>query len=350
VAGSDAKDAIKNYARSIGVAAIGVTGPERFDIVLPIYKKRIERGYLSGFEEKNLELRLDPHLSMPEVKSIISLAVPYNVDYRQEKKPKYHGQVARVGWGRDYHVVVTEKMTKLAQFIRELYPDLKYHMMVDGGPLMDRAVAWRAGLGWIGKNNTLIVPRVGSYVFLGEILIDKYLESDSPLKMSCGECEQCLKACPTGALVEPFTLNTKTCLSYLTQTAEQIPDWVVPKMEGRIYGCDICQDACPHNVGAPKIGDRGFVPSTIEPYPDLIELASMDPAHWIETVGQTAGEWVGRGIIQRNAIVGLSDYDDPQILSFLQKLQDDPRALISDTARWAHDRISSRISAHRKDE
>jgi len=343
----DAKSKIKNYARSIGIVAVGVTGPERFDIVLPIYKKRIDRGYLSGFEEKNLELRLDPHLSMREVKSIISLAVPYNVDYRQEKKPKYHGQVARVGWGRDYHVVVTDKMTKLVQFIRDIHPDVKYRMMVDGGPLMDRAVAWRAGLGWIGKNNTLIVPRIGSYVFLGEVLIDKYLEPDSPLRMNCGECEQCMKACPTGALVEPFTLNTKVCLSYITQAAEQIPDWAVSKMEGRIYGCDICQDACPHNVAAPKIGDKAFTPSTIEPCPDLIDLASMDFARWRETVGQTAGEWIGRSIIQRNAIVGLSNYADPQILPFLEKLQDDPRTLIRDVARWAYDRIHSKVSRPR---
>ena len=176
------EDEIKDYAGEIGVASIGVTSSERLDIALPIYRRRMERGYLTGFEERDLELRLDPRQSLAGVQSIISIAVPYNVDYVPSREPKFHGQIARVAWGRDYHVVVSEKLTKISKLLKEYFPDLKYAMMVDTGPLLDRVIAWRAGLGWFGKNNTLIVPRVGSWVFLGEILITTRLRTDSPIQ------------------------------------------------------------------------------------------------------------------------------------------------------------------------
>lgn len=340
------EDEIKDYARKIGIAATGVTGPERLDIALPIYRRRIQRGYLTGFEDRDLELRLDPRRTMTGVQSIISVAVPYNVDYVPRTKPTFHGQIARVAWGRDYHVVVSEKMTKISELLNEHFPDLKYTLMVDTGPLLDRVIAWRGGLGWFGKNNTLIVPRVGSWVFLGEILINKRLRADSPIQGDCGQCEECLKACPTKALVEPYMLNGRICLSYLTQTADPLPDWIVPKIERRIYGCDVCQQVCPYNKGAPKIGDRAFTPHLLDPHPDLLDLISMDRRRYVETVAQTSAGWVGRDIIQRNAIVALADYKDPSTLPTVEKLRDDDRQLISDASRWATKVIRGEIRPH----
>ncbi len=340
------EDEIKDYARTIGVAAVGITGPERLDVALPIYRRRMERGYLTGFEERDLELRLDPRQTLADVQSIISIAVPYNVEYVPGTKPKFHGLIAKVAWGRDYHVVVSEKMTKISELLKEYFTDLKYIMMVDTGPLLDRVIAWRAGLGWFGKNNTLIVPRVGSWVFLGEILINKRLRTDSPMRGDCGQCDECLKACPTGALVEPYMLDGRICLSYLTQTADPPPDWIIPKIEKRIYGCDVCQQVCPHNKGAPKIGDKAFTPQFLDPNPDLLDLISMDRNRYAETVGQTSAGWVGRDVIQRNAIVGLANYKDLGTLPIVEKLQGDERTLISDVSRWAAKAIRGEIRPH----
>jgi len=338
------EDEIKEYAREIGAAAVGITGPERLDEALPIYRRRIERGYLTGFEERDLELRLDPARSLAGVQSVISLAVPYNVDYVQSTTPKFSGQIARVAWGRDYHAVVSEKMAKLSAFLKDRFAGLKCAAMVDSGPLMDRVIAWRAGLGWFGKNNTLIVPRVGSWVFLGELLIDKRLRTDSPTTGDCGQCEECLKACPTKALVEPYMLNGKICLSYLTQTADQAPDQLVRKMGRRVYGCDICQEVCPYNKAAPKIGDKAFTPHVLDPRPDLIDLISMDQRRFEETVNQTSAGWVGRSVIQRNAIIALADYKDPDTLPIVEKLQADDRPLISNASRWAEKAIRGETS------
>ncbi len=329
------EDEIKDYAREIGAAAVGITGPEPLDDALPACRKRMERGFLTGFEEKDLELRFDPRRSLSDVKSIVSVAVPYNVEYIQSSRPKYHGQLARVAWGRDYHVVVSEKMTKIVELLGKVFSDLDYVMMADTGPLLDKIVAWRAGLGWIGKNNTLIVPGVGSWVFLGEILVNKRLQTDSALQADCGRCEECLKACPTRALVEPYMLNGKACLSYLTQTSEAIPEWAIPKLARRIYGCDVCQEVCPYNKAAPKIGDKAFSPSIVQPYPDLIELIGMDSRRYVETIGQTSAEWVGRTVIQRNAILALTDYRDPDTLAILEEVQNDQRPLIRELSQWA---------------
>jgi len=343
------KNELKSYAKEIGIASLGVTGPEPLDnYATAIYKKRIENKYLTGgknplpgFEQKNLQLRFDPRQSFSGVKSIISLAIPYNVDHSQPEKGKFHGQLARVGWGRDYHVVVTEKMTRLVQFLRDFFPDLRYKLMVDTGPLLERGFAWRAGLGWIGKNNTLIVPGVGSFVFLGEILIDKRLEPDVPLDENCGECEECIEACPTHALVEPYMLNTRICLSFLTQISELPPEWVLPVMKGRIYGCDTCQDVCPYNKAAPKIGEKAFIPDIFEPFPDLIELIYMDLKKYIEIIGPTSAEWVGRSILQKNAIVGLADYKDPSTLPVIKRLEQDQRSTVRQAAQWAEKYINN---------
>jgi len=341
------KEKLKAYAKEIGVVALGVTGtkPISGEAEL-IYRRRIERGFLSGgnvpyrgFEEKNLKQCFDPKQSFPSAKSLISIAVPYKISYSQETKPEYHGYLARVGWGRDYHLVVREKIKKLCKFIRNFFPEVNFRTMVDNGPLLERGFAARAGLGWIGKNNTLIVPNVGSFVYLGEILLDIELEEDAPLNIDCGECTDCLKACPTGALVEPYMLNVRTCISFLTQIPELPEDWIFPHMDRMIYGCDICQEVCPFNKSGPSLGDPAFFPERFLPYHDLIDLISMDVKRYTEVIGQTSAEWVGRDTMQKNAIVALAHYDDPGILPYLRKLQKDERPLIKNAAIQVEKRL-----------
>jgi len=337
------KKELKTYAKEIGIVALGVTdaGPIEGK-AKDIYLKRIEKGFLSGgdvpcygFEEKNLKSRFDPKKSFSRAKSLISAAVPYKINYKQGEKPKYHGYLARVGWGKDYHLVVSEKLRKLCQFIRDFFPQVKYRTMVDTGPLLERGFAVRAGVGWIGKNNTLIVPDIGSFVFLGEILVDIELEPDVSLNRDCGGCTECLKACPTGALVEPYMLNTRICISFLTQIPELPQDWILPHMNRMIYGCDICQEVCPFNKTAPDAGDKAFIPEQFPPYPDLMDLINMDVKRYIEIVGNSSAEWVGRDVIQKNAILALTQYSDPKLVPVLKKLQKNKRPLIYKAARLA---------------
>lgn len=343
------KEELKAYAREIGIAALGVAGPEALadHEGLEVYRERVRRAFLTGgdkpregFEPADLSRRIDPQRTLQGVKSVIVAAVPYKVDFSQEDVPSLAGRVARVGWGRDYHLVVTDKLRKIEQYLREALGEIKSVSMVDSGPLFERAFAVRAGIGWIGKNNTLIVPQVGSYVFLGEILIDRMIEPDQPLDRGCGSCTRCVEACPTKALAEPWMLNTRNCISYLTQVPELAPEWIVPHLGGSIYGCDICQDACPFNVRAPYAGDPEFIPQQLLPQPDLRELMEMDENIFNERVGDTAAGWIGRDVVQKNALVALTGYSSKEALELVEQALQDSRPLIRSTAQWVKSYIS----------
>lgn len=343
------KEELKSYAAEIGIAALGVAGPETLgeNEGLSIYRERVRRSFLTGgdkpragFEPPDYERRIDPLRSLRGVRSIVVIAVPYKVNYLQESIPDLSGKVARVGWGRDYHLVVAEKLRKIEQFLHDALGEIRTRPIVDSGPLFERAFAVRSGIGWIGKNNTLIVPRVGSYVYLGELLLDQAIEPDSPLDRDCGACTKCLEACPTKALVEPRMLNTRICISYLTQVLEVAPEWIVPLIDGNLYGCDICQDACPFNKKAPFAGDPEFLPRQLLPQPDLRQILGMDVKDYIEIVGITAAEWVGREILQKNALVALTRYRSPEALELLELAQRDKRPGIRSAAQWAMEYVS----------
>jgi epoxyqueuosine reductase len=334
---------LRQFAREeAGVVALGVTDGSVLREGTGLYRQRIARGFLTagrtprrGFEPADLRLRFDPRRSLKSVRTVICAAVPYNVEFLQASKPRYAGQVARVGWGRDYHLVVGERLRKIVQFLRDGLGDLEAVTMVDTGPLQERGFAVRAGIGWIGKNNTLIVPQVGSFVFLGEVLVDRELEPDEPMRRDCGACRKCIEACPTGALVEPYMLDTRRCLSFLTQIPELAPQEVVPKLDGRLYGCDVCQEVCPHNVAAPKIGDREFLPAKLLPKPDLAQIVRMDARSYIDVVGGTSVEWVGRTVLQKNAVVALGRYAVPEAAGLIQNARQDPRSAIRAAAELA---------------
>ena len=336
------KEELKEYAREIGVAALGVTNSEPISEGLHIYKERIKRSYLTGgckpragFEPSNLHKRVDPKRSFSETKSIVVIAVPYKVKYKQERIPEFSGNLARIGWGRDYHLVVAEKLRKIEQFLRDINGDIKTRVLVDTGPLLERSFAVRAGIGWIGKNNTLIVPKYGSFVYIGELLLDLEIEPDEPHDGDCGKCNKCIEACPTKALVEPWMLNTRICMSYLTQVPELAPEWIMPLLDGKLYGCDICQNVCPYNVKAPDDGDLAFCPTKLLPKPDLSSILQLSRNEYIALVGDTAVEWMGREILQKNALVALARYHNAGALKLIEENKQDPRPLIRDAAQWS---------------
>lgn len=336
------KEELKIYAREIGVAAIGITDVEPISEGLHIYEERIKNSYLTGgrkpragFEPPNLSKRVDPKKSFSEAKSIIVISVPYKISYVQKNIPTLAGNLARIGWGRDYHLLVAEKLRKLEQFLKDILGAIKTKAIVDTGPLLERSFAVRAGIGWIGKNNTLIVPKYGSFVYIGELLINQEIEPDEPLNIDCGKCTKCIDACPTNALVEPWMLNTRICMSYLTQVPELAPDWIIPLLDGSLYGCDICQDVCPYNIKAPDMGDPAFYPNKLLPKPDLVSLLSMNRNTYIDVVGETAVEWVGREILQKNALVALARYRNAEASKIIEQAKQDHRPFIRAAAQWS---------------
>lgn len=331
------KEILIRCALKTGFDLIGICGPDKLTEVEEILTRRQKEGYLTPFTPACVEERVNPARVFPGVKSIISVGLAYARPRAEEPhpqlkkgktpgKPELTGRMARFARGRDYHVVLREKIDSLMEeWQQSLGYTIKWAAYVDTGPLPDRAVAWRSGLGWYGKNCTLISPELGSWFVLGTILADIYLEPDRPLQGGCGECDRCLRACPTGALEEPYRLNAYRCVSYLTQVPGFIPRELRQAMGRQIYGCDICQQVCPHNLRAE--------PDNHEP--DLERFLTLSNREFRDSFGKTTAGWRGKKVLQRNAVIALGNSGSPEALPALTRAVEDPRPEIRGHAAWA---------------
>ncbi len=289
-------DFIKKAAKEIGFHRVGITLAEPPLAEPPLaephehlnfYKKWISKGYHGemAYLEKHLPIKSDPKKLLPSVRSIICCALSYKTEPQlaepplaEAENPSYKGAlVSNYAWGDDYHEVMRKKLEQLVSRLRGMVPDLEARVYVDTGPLLERSLAARAGLGWIGKNSCLIDQTYGSYLFLGEILTNLDLEEDKPETDHCGSCTRCIDACPTGALVEPYTLDARRCISYLTiEKRGEFAEWEKKVISPYLYGCDICQQVCPWNDKALIPDLACFRPREGNRFPDLKEFASMD--------------------------------------------------------------------------
>ncbi|MER1999933.1 MAG: tRNA epoxyqueuosine(34) reductase QueG, partial [Lysinibacillus sp.] len=214
------------YAKSIGVDKIGFTTAAPFKELKNRLRRQQELGYQSGFEESDVELRTEPVRLLDDVESIISIALAYPSKMPNPpvgKKGARRGMFARASWGVDYHTAVRNRLKLLEEWLEERVPNVKFRSMVDTGELVDRAVAERAGIGWSGKNCSIITPEFGSYVYLGELMTNIPFAPSTPIEDECGDCTLCMDVCPTGALVAPGQLNSQRCIAYLTQTKDFMP-------------------------------------------------------------------------------------------------------------------------------
>ncbi len=335
------KQELKAYARSLGLAAVGVSSAEPFWRERQLLLSRQQSGFSPPLSEDEIERRCTPERSLPGARSILAAALSYFTDrgggeeLQLARPPEgvRGGRIARYARGRDYHAELRERLEHLASFLREVFPGARYAIQVDTGPLLDRAVAVRAGLGWYGKNGLVIVPGEGSWVALGEIVTDAPLEPDAPVQDSCGNCRRCLEACPTGALEAPYTVDTKRCVARLSQTRGYIPQEFRVAMGNRLFGCDACQEVCPHNC--PRE----------DPDVDLAWVIELGRTPFREAFGESAAAWRGRATMQRNALVALANVtcaevpfpgrppvEAEQLLA--SGLQDD-RPVIRGHAAWA---------------
>lgn len=236
----------------LGFSKIGIASLKR-PVPAELLTSWLNQNYQAdmAWMEENQEKRLDPTLLMDGAKSILSVVVNYyNPPETPFSKEGDSARFSRYVWGKDYHLVLKERLHQLLEKIQSLMPQAEGRVFVDTGPVMEKYWARQAGIGWIGKNGNLITKEYGSWVFLGEILLNIELEPDQPHPDHCGTCTKCLQACPTGAIVEPGVVDSRKCISYWTieHRGETFPEKIRENLNGWVYGCDICQEVCPWNI------------------------------------------------------------------------------------------------------
>jgi epoxyqueuosine reductase len=340
------KKEIIEYSKTIGIDKIGFASADVFTELKERLRRQQELGYQSGFEEPDIEKRTNPSLLLSGAKSIIAIALAYPSKMKnapRSTKEERRGIFCRASWGKDYHHILRERLQKLEEFILEKVPSAQLKSMVDTGELADRAVAERAGIGWSGKNCSIITPEFGSYVYLGEMITNIPFPPDTPIEDRCGTCNKCIEVCPTGALVQGGQLNAQRCIAFLTQTKGFLADEFRDKIGNRLYGCDTCQTVCPENKGKDFHLHPEMEPDPEIAKPKLKPLLHISNREFKEKFGLISGSWRGKKPIQRNAILALAHYKDKTAISDLLKLlKEDSRPVIRGTAAWALGKIGEK--------
>lgn len=337
------KEEIKTYSEKIGIDKVGFTTADPFMELKQRLIKQEQLDYQSGFEKGTVEERTEPKKLMSGAQSIISIALAYPT--KMDNPPKStrgnrRGIFSRTSWGTDYHVVLRNRLEKLAKFIDGKVVDFKCKIMVDTGELSDRAVAERAGIGFSGKNASIITKEFGSFVYLGEMITNIPFVPDEKVEDHCGDCRICLDACPTGALVQGGQLDANKCLSFLSQTKVSLPDQFKEKLGTRLYGCDTCQLVCPYNKQVDFHLHEEFEPEPEVAKPLLKPMLQKTNREFRGKFGQVSGFWRGKNPLQRNAIIALAHFKDETSVDVLTDvIFNDVRPVIRETAIWALGKI-----------
>jgi epoxyqueuosine reductase len=338
---------VKRLAAEHGLTIASVTSAEPFDGLAETLERHIAAGHIDGldwFTAERARFSASPRNLHPSARSILAVGVAYwSIDPGKPNDGVVRGRISRYAWGVDYHDLLKERMRSFLQALgREVGQPIESRSLVDTARIVDRAVAARAGLGWYGKHSCLIVPGHGSWVMLGEVLLDLDLEPDKPLDRDCGRCSICLDRCPTGAIVAPYTVSTPRCLSF--QTIEQrgpIPHEIRPLMGDWVFGCDVCQEVCPYTKAALPEPDPAFLPKTVEnAYPSLHRLLTMTDAEFRDSYRGTPVTRAKRRGLARNAAVALGNIgSEADIATLGQALTGHDEPLVRGHAAWALARI-----------
>ena len=334
------KESIKAEARRLGFTLTGVTYPQT-----PPHYNAYQNWLAGGFHatmdylatERARQRRSDPSLILPDCKSILVLGMPYYPPMTPSEEP-VQGQVAAYALGTDYHEIIPQRLAALVKFIEgQVDHPVPNRCYTDTGPILERDLAQRAGLGWIGKNTCLINPRHGSTFFLAEILLGIELEPDPPFSTDhCGSCTRCIDACPTQAILPKHTLDARRCISYLTiENKGEIPAEFRDKMGDWIFGCDICQQVCPWNRFADQQVDASFAPQPGTAKPDLILSLALSPNDFNRQFKHSPIKRSKRRGYLRNISVALGNTGDEKTIPALKKARTDSDPLIREHASWA---------------
>jgi epoxyqueuosine reductase len=356
-------------AQGIGFDLCGVVQAEKFP-ELERFEEWLQQGYAGEMKYLQDPRRAEPSLIMQDLRSVIVCALNYNTEHpfstdaaaetdTEDSSPC--GWISRYAWGDDYHAVMWEKLNALATALQERFPEpFTAKAYADTGPVAERIFAKHAGLGWLGKNTLLLNQSYGSWLFLGAIVTSLDLMpslgfAEAPPPDLCGKCRRCLDACPTGALVEPYLMDARRCISYLTiELRGSIPEEFREPIGWNVYGCDICQDVCPHNRNAPVTSVPEFQPRLKNSpksllRPSLEWLAEMSEVEFRETFRNNAmkrTKWAG---LVRNACIALGNAgvredsaDRKHIEVLLGRLADSKIPAVAESALWALGRIQQR--------
>lgn len=300
-------DLIKRKAQELGFAGCGVSKAGFLEEEAPRLEKWLKEGMNGTMKwmENHFDKRLDPTLLVPGAKSVISFTLNYYPEQVQkdEEAPKF----AKYAYGEDYHFVIKDKLRELVDFIRDHIGEVEGRAFVDSAPVLDRVWAAKSGLGWIGKNSLLLTKKSGSFFFIGELITDLELEADAPTTDHCGSCTACMDACPTEAIVQPYIIDSKKCISYLTiELRDAIPESFAGEMNNWAFGCDVCQDVCPWNRFSKPTKEPRFQPSE--------GFVDMSREEWMDISKDVFDELFRRSAVKRTKFDGLK-----RNLDFLQR-------------------------------
>jgi epoxyqueuosine reductase len=283
---------------------------------------------------------------LADVKTVVMVGINYKKQGSgvRGQGSGVNGRVSCYAGGLDYHDVLREKLKSLLAWIQEHVPGTRGRAVIDTAPLLERDFARRAGLGWFGKNTMLLNKKLGSYFFIGALLLDLELPADEPFASShCGTCTRCLDACPTDAFVGPYQLDARRCISYLTiELRGTIDEHLRPQMDDWIFGCDVCQDVCPWNRKAPAGGELALQPTVTGEVVDLMEVMKLDEEEFRRHFRHTPIWRTKRSGLLRNAAIALGNLGDPRALPALEKALSDNEPIIREAAHWAIGRIEAR--------
>jgi epoxyqueuosine reductase len=336
------------HARGFDLAGIAAAGPaDGFDRL----RDWLARGFAGTMDymHRHADARRHPAAVLPTVRSIVMVAMNYLT--QEPRSPAVNaprarpsGHVARYARSTDYHDILRERLNALLTDVQRLVPACQGRGVVDTAPLLERDFARRAGLGWFGKNTMLINKRLGSYSFLGALLLDLELKPDPPHETAhCGSCRACLDACPTHAFVEPGVLDARRCISYLTiELRGPVPEALRPGLGNWIFGCDVCQEVCPWNRKAPTSSLSGILPRDDLLDLDPLELLNLSYDEFRRRFRDTALWRTRRSGLLRNAALVLGNTADTSALPTLHRAAGDTDPVISEAAQWAIEQIESR--------
>ena len=345
---SSPKDVLRGVAREMGLGLVGVTSAAAFRRGERAALERTRRGLmgeLPWYTEERVRRGARPRTLLPGARSVVSVAMHYLPEAMSDggdaPLPSRHGRVARYAWGRDYHNVLKKRLRQMMRRLSErLERPLTYKVYVDDGPMLDREVAWRAGVGFFGKN-TNVLTSIGSWVFLGQVITDLELPPDRPSSKSCGSCTACMPACPTGAIVAPYVIDSNLCIAYLTiEHRGPIRRDLRSLIGDRVFGCDICQEVCPVNVarGAPTSEPAFRAPQGFSAL-DLEEVLTLDDEGFRQRFQGSPIRRATRVGLQRNACVVLGNLGDASAVPALERALHTGEAMVRGHAAWALGRL-----------
>jgi len=338
------KAALWDEARAAGFAKMGVCRPDAVPEIaarLADFVAKGRHGQMAWMAER-MAWRGAPDALWPEAKSVVMLAEPYTpeTDPLEALENKDCATISVYAQGRDYHDLVKKRLKRVGRWLIEQSPGAQIKVFVDTAPVMEKPLAQAAGLGWQGKHTNLLARDLGNWFFLGAIFPYVELPIDPPEEDPCGSCTACLDICPTDAFPAPFQRDARRCISYLTiEHKGPVDPALRPLLGNRIYGCDDCLAVCPWNKFAQTARDIRYAPRSGTVSPPLAELAELDDAAFRERFSGSPIKRIGRDRFVRNVLYAIGNSDDAELMTYAQKLADDPNAAVADAARWAVERL-----------